>query len=388
VIAMIAGCGAPGALPGTTFGTTPTLGTGNGTGTGPTAAATLKAIDNQPLFAVDESTPQIPKRPDDPKSLPETNALHWYDTEYAGWNVKKVDMPKSPGSGPRGKTVVCLRFSDSYLNAYSKGMQKAADFYGIKLKNMVAKSDARMQAQQVDQVISEKPDLVIIIPADPTEAVSSLKKLNAAGIPVIASNQPLTDEGMKYVLAWTGADDWGQFRLLADKFADLMHDDGGYCIIRHAPTSAGFTSRTYAPITELAKVAPKMKLLDMQTTDLNADKTTQVVAAWITKFGPSFRGIISPNDSTVQTAINNAIKDANRQDIIRVAAGNSRTGMKLVKNGQLQAITYQSAESDGAVPIKLAATWFSGKPIDKPVYYLKKMIITKENAKQYLPAQW
>jgi ABC-type sugar transport system substrate-binding protein len=62
--------------------------------------------------------------------------------------------------------------------------------------------------------------------------------------------------------------------------------------------------------------------------------------------------------------------------------------MKFIKEGTLAAITYQSAEADGALPMKLAADWFNGKEITKPVYYLRKHIITTKDVDQFLPAQW
>jgi ribose transport system substrate-binding protein len=62
--------------------------------------------------------------------------------------------------------------------------------------------------------------------------------------------------------------------------------------------------------------------------------------------------------------------------------------MDFVKAGTLHAITYQSAEADGALPMKLAADWFCGKEIARPVYYLRKHIITKDDVDQFMPAQW
>ena len=42
----------------------------------------------------------------------------------------------------------------------------------------------------------------------------------ARKVPCITSNTIPADEAMKYCLAWTGPDDWGQFRMLARYFAD------------------------------------------------------------------------------------------------------------------------------------------------------------------------
>lgn len=350
----------------------------------------LKSTDNQPLIIMDTSPLKAPPRPADPTKLPDENPLRWYDMEYAGWNCKKVNMPVSPADGAKGKYVMCLRHMDHpYTTAYTRGMEKIASAYGIRLKTLTAgNADVNIQSQQVDQVINERPDLVIIFPVDATAVVPMLRKLNKAGIPVIASNLIPVDRGMPYVLTWTGPDDWGQFRMLAREFAEKMNHEGGYCIVRHMPGGSPFFSRTFSVVSELKKIAPKMKCLDKQTTMLEAEKTAQVVSGWLKKYGSELKGIVSADDSGAQIGINEACKNAGREDIVRVSAGNSKVGMDFIKAGSLHAITYQSPEADGALPMKLAADWFNGKTDLKPVYYLPKHVITAKDVDEYLPAQW
>lgn len=349
----------------------------------------LTSADGRPLIVLDSAPLNPPARPADPLKLPEDNKLHWYDYEYAGWKCQKLPMPRSPGDGPRGKRVICLQYMDHpYWTAYNNGMRKMAQAYGIDLKVLEANNDNKTQDDQVNQAINERPDMVIITPVDPKGVVPLLRKLHDAGIPVIASNLLPVDEGMKYVLTWTGPDDWGQFRMLAKEFAKRMNYQGGYCIIRHVAGSSCFNSRTWSLVSELKDIAPKMKLLDMQSTDLDTEKTKTQVSAWLERYGRELGGIVSADDSKAQTGINEACKAAGRDDIIRVSAGNSKVGMDYIKAGSLHAITYQSAESDGALPMKLAADWFNGKPIEKSVYYLQKHIITAADVDKFLPAQW
>ena len=347
----------------------------------------LTGSDGQPLLLpADEKT--IPQRPANPADLPEEDPLHWYDMEYAGWNVDKIPMPKSPADGPVGKYVVLLKMVDHpYNTAYSNGLQQIADAYGIKVKTMVANSDITIQSQQVDQAINENPDLVIINAVDAQACLPLMKRMNDAKIPVIASNLLISDEAMQYCMSWTGPDDWRQMRKLAHEFAKQMNYEGGYAIVQHRPGGSPYFSRTWAVVTELKKIAPKMKLLAKQTTDLEAEKSMQVVSDWITRFGDDLKGIFSADDSGSQIGINEAVRTANREDIIRVAAGNSKVGMDFVKNSQLHAVTYQTAEGDGALPMYLAAQWFSGKEIP-PVRYLPIKIVTKENVKDFSPPQW
>ncbi|CEP69026.1 Periplasmic binding protein-like I [Moorella glycerini] len=349
--------------------------------------AGLKADDGQLLLPPLEKK-EVPPRPADPAKLPEDDAMHWYDMEYSGWGVSKVNIPKSPKDGAKGKKVILIVHGDHpWTTAYIRGAKKVADAYGMELKVMSPNFNADVQAQMVDQAIGARPDMILMIPVDAKMSVQLFRKINQAGIPVIATNTHPESEAMKYVIAWTGPDDWGQFRMLAQKFAELMHNEGGYAIIQHNPGGSPFFARTYAPITELKKIAPKMELLDKQAPGFEAEKTMQVVSDWITRFGSKLKGIILADDSAQAIGTAEAIKKANRQDIIVVAAGNSKVGMDLVKEGKIQAITYQTAEGDGAAAVKAAADWFNGKDVE-PVRYLPKHIITKDDVDKFMPAQW
>ncbi len=349
----------------------------------------FRATDGQPLVWIDDSPLEPPERPESPGDLPQDHLLRWYDYEYSGWKMKKLPQPPSPGDGPRGKKVVSLQYMDHpYWTGYQNGMQRLADAYGMRLTIMEAGNDNKVQMDQVEQAIHIKPDLVIITPVDSNGAVPMLRRLYEEKVPVIASNLIPVDEGMKYVITWTGPDDWGQFRMLAREFARAMNNQGSYCVIRHIAGTSCYLSRTWSLVSELKKVAPQMTCLDMQSTDLKTEETKTQVAAWLKKYGEELKGIASADDSKAQVGIVEALKDAGREDIICVAAGSSRTGLNYIQAGKLHAVTYQSAEADGALPIKIAADWFSGKKIERPIYYIKKQIITRKNVDEFLPAQW
>ena len=113
----------------------------------------------------------------------------------------------------------------------------------------------------------------------------------------------------------------------------------------------------------------------------------QMVGAWLAKFGPDLKGLILAGDDFPMTGSLEALKKAGRGDVVIVAAGNSKTGMDSVKAGETLAITYQSAEGDGALAVHAAARWFRGETLD-PVVYLPRHVITREDVDQFMPAQW
>ena len=347
----------------------------------------LTGTDGQPLILPGKSV-EIPPRPDDPKALPDTDRGHWWDIEFAGWTMEKSKMPQSPRDGAIGKRVILVKAGDHpYWTAYVNGFTKIAETYGMDIKIYNSNWNMDLQAQQTNQAINERPDLIVFAPVDATACTPLLRKINMAGVPCITSNTIPSDEAMKYCLAWTGPDDWGQFRMLARYFADSMGKTGGYAIVRHMPGSSPFFARTYAPITELVEYAPNMKLLVMDTANLEAEGTMQLVSAWTTKFGDDLKGLILAGDGFSMTGALEGVRNSGRDDILIVAAGNSKTGMDSIKNGDALAITYQSAEGDGALSLYTGIRWFNGEDLD-PVAYLPRHIITKTDVDEFMPAQW
>lgn len=331
----------------------------------------------------------IPTRPQHPERYPEHDARHWYDSEYAGWGIEKTNIPESPGDGPQGKKVACLMpgTQHPYHLAFAEGLERIAQRAGVRLIRMTADMTREGQDDQVRRVLREKPDLAILVPISSEACTEWVRAINAEGIPVIVSNFLPSRDAYRYILSWCGPDDWGQFRLLSRKFADLMGYKGGYAILRHLPGTSCYDARTFSVITELRTAAPRMRLLAMGPADdkgqFDPKAAEARVSGWLGEFGPALKGIVSSDDCICQEGINEALRKAGRQDIILVSAGSTPAGMQLVKEGKLQAITFQSAQADGALPMKVAIDWFNGLSIE-PINYLPKYIITRDNIDDFI----
>jgi ABC-type sugar transport system substrate-binding protein len=323
-------------------------------------------------------------RPSDPRSLPETDPRYWYDEEFAGWMAVKHGLPPSPSTGPEGKRLfVFCQGHHPYWLEYEKGLRKEAEKYGFLPEMHFADWDQETQSAAFLKALEKRPDMIIISPVEPAGGAECVRSAHSAGIPVIASNQALQNDIYSLVVAWSGPDDWGQHRLLARHFAQVVGRPGGYCLITHQPGTSVYLARTWAVITELASIAPELRLLDMRFTGFNREITRKTVDEWITKFGDDIVGIISADDSLPQEGINRAIAERGREDIVRVANGATRRGLGFIKSGTLAAATWQPPELDGALPVRLSADWFRGLKVE-PITYLPSCIITPENVESFL----
>ena len=77
---------------------------------------------------------------------------------------------------------------------------------GVKAIHLVPNQPDNVDEQKamVDQVLKERPDAVIFIPVDDVAMIDSVKKLNAATIPIVLVSNPLPGSFVTYV----GADDF------------------------------------------------------------------------------------------------------------------------------------------------------------------------------------
>ena len=110
-------------------------------------------------------TKEIPLRPHRPERYPREDARHWYDEEYAGWGIEKVQMPESPGDGPRGKRVAYIQpGTHPYHVAFGEGLVRIAERSGVRLETYTASMTEQSQDREVARAIQDKPDLAILVP--------------------------------------------------------------------------------------------------------------------------------------------------------------------------------------------------------------------------------
>jgi ABC-type sugar transport system, periplasmic component len=343
--------------------------------------------DNQILMP-EPILKEVPERPADPESLPDDDAGKYFDMEYLTEGEKAENLPASPADGSIGKKVVVIVHGDhAWTTAYSKGYTQAGEALGMEIEVLSPNWDQAMQDQLIDQAINSKPDAIALIPLSAENATQQFKKITDAGIPAFGTNTLATADALAYMQAWTGPDDWAQMRQLADTLGTAMEGKGGVAYITHNVGTSPYYARTYGPITQLKATNPEIQTLDIQSPGFEAAKVKQVVSDWCTKYGDELNAIFLADDSDQVTGTVDALKEANRTDVLVVAAGNSKAGQDAVKAGDVKIINYQSAEGDAGLSARTVAAWFNGEEIHR-VGYLTTDMITQENVDQFFPTQW
>lgn len=102
-----------------------------------------------------------------------------------------------------GKSVYVLSCPDTnaFCGAYNEYTKDKLGEKGADVTVLQANFDPAQQAQQFDQAIAAKPDLILIQVADPNSIVPSFRKAKQAGIPVINSIGSQVEESYDLITA-------------------------------------------------------------------------------------------------------------------------------------------------------------------------------------------
>jgi ABC-type sugar transport system substrate-binding protein len=350
--------------------------------------SSLRSSDGQVLVQWNRSVKEIPARPAHPEALSEWEVGHWYDMEYAGWGVRKVDLPPSRADGAAGKrVVVVLPGEHPYFSAYERGTRSLAKAFGVQVDFRVGNWEAAHQAEMTMKVIKERPDLIIGSPGEAESSLSWIKAAHEARIPMVISTAQPSAEGYKYIVGFTGFDDWGSHRVLARHLAKRMGSKGGYCVIGHKSGTSQDFARVWGFKTELKVFAPAMRCLGSVSTELERERTRDQVAAWLREHGTALNAIMVSDSSDPLVGAIEAIDASGRNDLLVYVTGNNKVSLDLMKAGKVHGIRWESAEADGAIALETAIDYFNGLDVP-PIRYMPAKVIVDAEVDSYYPAQW
>jgi len=350
--------------------------------------SSLKSDDNQPLLVWNNNIKNIPPRPKNPKDLDKFDTGYWWDEEFACFFEKKLNEVKSKVDGATGKVAaVFIPGEHPYYKALKRGMLKIAEITKIKLDITIGDWSEKPQASFFEKVYNSNYDMVLVSPANITLFEKEIKKCWEMRIPLIAMQEALSKESYRYIVGYTGFDDWETQHVLAEYFADNLNQKGGYCIVGHLTGSGYDTVRSYAFSTKIKSYAPEMKLLEMSPSDLEFKKTYEMVVKWIKSHGEALKGIFVADSVEPLKGTIKACEDMKRPDIIIYTAGNNTYATDMIIKGKCHGTSWTSPEADGAIALESAYNWFNGIKVDL-IHYLPIKVLTQRDIKNYLPAQW
>ena len=265
-----------------------------------------------------------------------------------------ADEEGSPASGGTVNIVASVPPTDhGWLGAISKNATEAAEQFDDVEFRLLEAADADSQAQQIEQVISDKPDALVVLPQDGEALTPVAQKAEAAGIPVVNVDRLFSqpDAATATILG----DNYQIGVSAADYIADELKCKGNVVEIQGLAGISVTEERTKGFADELKKKCPGggVEIVAKQPGDFNPDTGLKVMEN-ILQAQDQIDAVYTHDDDMAQGVVQ-AIRNAGREDdMFLTGVGGSQDAMDQIKEGGLYRATFLYNPSMAASAVNMA----------------------------------
>ena len=305
--------------------------------------------------------------------------------------------PHEAGAAADGKRVAVFMgpTQDKYLGALSKSFETTATGFGMKVTVYSSPFDPALQAQQIDDAVAQKFDLLVVQIISQKAIIPVLTRVKGANIPVVLVVAPMVgNEGgvQSLYLNHVGYDDTLFGKLAGEAMVKALADSGrskGKIIVL-----AGSMAEGKAPLREKAfrdavATHPGFEVVVTEDVKWNPQLAERAAGQLLARFAGQggIDGIYGMNDVVanggIQAAESAGIKVGTAKDNLVVVGGNCQApGIKNMEAGKEAATLLMLPVEEGKLAATKVKEFFEGKQPEK-ITFLPTETITKANLAKY-----
>jgi ribose transport system substrate-binding protein len=276
-----------------------------------------------------------------------------------------------------------------WLNAINvNAKNEAAKYSDVKLVVNEGSNDAAVQAGQVDSLISQKVDVLVILPADGKQLTTAGRKAMDAGIPVINLDR-IFDSAQSY-RTWIGGDNY-RMGLNAGTYIGQKLNGKGTVVELAGIDTLDLTRERSQGFDDALKNFPGIQKVGRAAAEFNV-QTGQARMAELLQAHPQFDALWNHDDDQGIGALQ-AIQQAGRSGFFMVGGAGSKAAMEQIKaDSSVLKATVLYPPTMAASAIRLARLLGQAKGLDglaeqeiPASVTLYSAVVTKDNVDKYLP---
>jgi ribose transport system substrate-binding protein len=272
-----------------------------------------------------------------------------------------------------------------YCSGLLASYKEEAALLGVQATILDGQLKSDLQAQQLDQLIAQKPDIIVAVPVNTKALIPGLARAQAAGIPVVDATIKVDPAGEQFVVGYVGIDDIMAGKLSADLMIKAINGKGKIVIVAGQPGGSEVL-RTKGFKDEIAAAAPGITIGTVQYTDFTKENALAVTHSLLAKY-PDLNGIWGEDD-TISSGIAQAVSDVGKTAQIQIIGMNgNKAGCTAIQNGQMYGTIVQQPYVDGAWSLIYAVDVLEGHQPGKFIP-LSQPEITKANIADWAPKCW
>jgi ribose transport system substrate-binding protein len=297
-------------------------------------------------------------------------------------------------SESKGKKIAFLQTLaiHPYVAATTKSFRTRAQALGMDITFFTSMLDAALQAQQLDDAIARKFDLLVVVPTSEQAIVPALVRAKEAGIPVIIVNNTPKDGTQDLYLSFVGQDQTEMGRLAGEAMLKALRDsgrDGGKVAMITGALQQGIAPRRVNGFREAVKANPKVEIVAVEDARWDTATSERIAGQLYARFAASggLDAIYGMADNQAAAAIRAAeaanIAVGGKPKQLVVVGGNClKEGIDAVKADKMQATVTQIPTDLGVRAADAIDAYFGGKKLPKEDLQ-PLATITKANVAQW-----
>lgn len=296
-------------------------------------------------------------------------------------------------ASPKGKKIAFLLTSPThpFIATLTKTFAARANALGMEVNTFSQHFDAALQAQQVDDAIARKFDVLAIIAGSEQAIVPALIRAKQAGVPVILVNSPPRDGSEDLYLSFVGEDHVELGRITGESVLKALKDggrDGGNIALITGSLQEGVGPRRVAGFREAVKANPKAQIVAVEDAKWQTDLSERIAGQLFAR-SAALGGldVIYGMADNQAAAIVQAAKAANiplgieKGKLIVVGSNCLKQGIAGIKAGDQYSTGTQVPTRTGLKAADMIADHFNGKTLPKkeilPVETITKANVAK-----------
>ncbi|MGH2710500.1 MAG: substrate-binding domain-containing protein [Actinomycetota bacterium] len=314
-------------------------------------------------------------------------------TDSGGGTETGGETAQQPSeSNPEGITVK-IAFSapgadHGWLAAITENARTEAESWeDVELILTEGTNDSAAQASQVETLVSQDPDVLVILPHEGDALTPAAQAAMDAGVPVINLDREFSSPSA--YRTWIGGDNYGIGQSAGQFFADELGCQGNVVEIQGIAGISVTELRTQGFEDAIAQCDGGIEVIAQQPADFLPDKGLEVMEA-ILQSEDQIDAVYTHDDDMAMGVVA-AIQNAGREDEMFVTgAGGSNDAMDLIAEGGLYRATFLYNPSMSASAIRLARLIALGEGLDAlvepevPSYIqLPASTVTQDNVESF-----
>jgi ribose transport system substrate-binding protein len=283
----------------------------------------------------------------------------------------------SADANPQGKKIAYLTTSPThpFITRLTNTFVERAKALGMEVTVFGSQFDAALQAQQVDDAIVRKFDLIAILAGSEQAIVPALIRAKQAGVPVLLVNSPPRDGSEDLYLSFVGEDHVELGRITGQSVLQALKEggrDGGKVALITGALQEGVGPRRVAGFREALKANPKAEIVAVEDAKWATDVTERIAGQLFARFAAQGGlDVMYGMADNQAAAIVQAAKAANiplgveKGRLIVVGSNCLKQGIAGIKAGEQYSTGTQVPTRTGLKAADMLADHFNGKKLPK-----------------------